>query len=84
MLLSTAGVDYTAVSQALKFAPGQSAANVHIPIRDDDIALEPNETFIVAIIPHGDVIVFSNSTITIVDNDHGEFHNSSNSITSII
>ena len=68
----TAGVDYTALSQAIKFAPGQSAASVRIPISDDNIALESNITFTVAIISHGDVAVLSNATVTIVDNDHGE------------
>ena len=67
-----AGVDYTALLQAVKFAPGQSTASVRIPIRDDDIALESNITFTVAIVSPGDVVVFSNATVTIVDNDHGE------------
>ena len=67
-----AGVDYTALSQAVKFAPGQSTASVLIPITDDDIALESNIIFTVAIISSGDVVVLSNATVTIVDNDHGE------------
>ena len=67
-----AGVDYTALSQAVKFAPGQSTASFRIPITDDDIALESNITFTVAIISSGDVVVLSNATVTIVDNDHGE------------
>lgn len=66
------GEDYTALSQSVKFAPGQSTASVRIPISDDDIALESNITFTVAIISHGDVAVLSNATVTIVDNDHGE------------
>ena len=65
-----------AVSQAIKFAPWQSTASVSIPIMDDDIALEANITFSVNIIPiTEDVIVLSNSTVTIADNDHGEFNN---------
>ena len=65
-----------AVSQAIKFAPWESTANVIIPIKDDDIALEPNITFSVTIIPiTEDVIVLSNSTVTIADNDHGKFNN---------
>ena len=67
-----AGVDYTALSQAIKFAPGQPTASVRVPIRDDDIALESNITFTVAIISSGDVVVLSNATVTIVDNDKGE------------
>ena len=76
-------MDYTAVSQAFKFAPGQSTANVSIPITDDDIALETNVAFTVAIVTYGDVITLSNSTVTIVDNDHGEFNNNNNSVMSI-
>ena len=84
MLLTPAGVDYTAVSHVIKFAPDQSAASVRIPIRDDVIALESNETFTVAIIPNGDVIVLCNATVTIVDNDQGEFNYSNNNIRSVI
>ena len=66
----TAGVDYTAVSQIVKFAAGQSKVNVNIPIKDDDIILEPNVTFIVTIVPPGDVIVLSgNPIVTIIDDD---------------
>ena len=65
-------MDYTAVSNKIRFKPGQSTANVRIPIKDDDISLELNVTFSVTIIPTGDVIVLSNGTVTIVDNDHGE------------
>ena len=75
VLWFTADVDYTAVSKAFTLAPSQSTVNVSIPIRDDDIALESNVTFTVAIVTYGDVIVLSNSTVTIVDNDHGEFSN---------
>ena len=60
------------MSQTVKFAPGQPIASVQIPISDDDIALESNITFTMAIISHGDVAVLSNATVTIVDNDHGE------------
>ena len=72
MLWFTAGIDYTAISQKFKFAPGQSTISVHIPIRDDNIALESNITFAVAIIPYGGVVILSNATVTIVDNDHGK------------
>ena len=71
MFLFIAGLDYTAVSQAVKFAPGQSTASVSIPISGDNIALEPNVTFTVAIISHGGVVL-SNGTVTIVDNDRGK------------
>ena len=71
---STAGVDYTQVSQTVKFVPGQSTATVNIPIKDDNNVAEPNITFTVTIISSNEnVIILSNSTVTIVDNDHGEF-----------
>ena len=62
------------MSQSVKFAPGQSTASVSIPIIDNDIGLQPNITFTVTIIPHGDVkvIVLSNSTVTIVDDDQSK------------
>ena len=66
------------MSQAFKFAPGQSTISVRIPIRDDDIALESNITFTVAIFSNGDAVVLSNATVTIVDNDKGEFSDSKN------
>ena len=60
------------MSQSVKFTPGQSTASVNVPIIDNDIGLQPNVTFTVTIIPHGDVNVLSNSTVTIVDNDHSK------------
>ena len=72
------------MSQAFKFAPGQSTANVSIPITDDDIALESNVTFTVAIVSYGDVITLSNSTVTIVDNDHGEFNSNNNRVMFVV
>ena len=72
LFVITAGVDYTAVSESVQFTPGQSTETISIPILDDDIGLEPNVTFTVAIIPHGDMNVLSNSTVTIVDNDHSK------------
>ena len=69
----TAGVDYTTVLQTVRFAPGQSAATVSIPIKDDKFYDEQNITFTVTIIPNGDVIVMTNDPIvTIVDDDHSE------------
>ena len=66
----TAGVDYTAVSQTVKFAAGQSKVKVKIPIKDDDTILEPNVTFTVAIVRPADVIILSgNPIVTIVDDD---------------
>ena len=77
MFVITAGKDYTAVTQSIKFSPSQSTASVNVTIIDDDIGLEPNIDFTVTIIPHGDgnVIVLSNSTITIVDDDPSKLNN---------
>ena len=74
LFLITAGEDYRAVSRSVKFSPGQSTANISVPIIDNDIDREPNITFTVTIIPYGDVkvIVLSNSTVTIVDDDHSK------------
>ena len=69
-ILLTAGIHYTAVSQTVRVAAGQSKVNVSIPIKDDDIAPESNVTFTVAIIPLGGVILLSDYPIvTIVDDD---------------
>ena len=59
------------MSKSVTFTPGQSTASVNVSIIDNDISLQPNVTFTVAIIPHEDVnvIVLSNSTVTIVEND---------------
>ena len=63
------------MSKSVKFTPGQSTASVRVPIIDNDIGQQPNVTFTVTIIPHGDVkvIVLSNSTVTIVDDDQSKF-----------
>ena len=77
LFVITAGKDYTAVTQSVKFSPGQSITSVNVTIIDDDIGLEPNIDFTVTIIAHGDVnvIVLSNSTVTIVDDDHSKLNN---------
>ena len=64
------------MSKLVRFTPGQSTASVSVPIIDNDIGLEPNVTFTVTIILHGDVkvIVLSNSTVTIVDNDQSKLN----------
>jgi subtilisin-like proprotein convertase family protein len=41
---ATAGTDYTATSGTLTFAQGVTSANFTIPIRDDALVLEDNET----------------------------------------
>ena len=69
--------------QAFKFPSFLSTISVRIPIRDDDIALEPNITFTVAIISYGYVKVLCNATVTIVDNDNGELTKSKNNISAM-
>ena len=69
----TAGVDYRAVSQIVRFAAGQSQVNINIPIKDDYVALESKINFTVTIIPLGDAIFLSDYPIvTIVDDDVGK------------
>ena len=41
---ATAGVDYTAIDQAVTFAPGETTQTISVPVIDDDSA-EGNETF---------------------------------------
>ncbi len=65
-----AGSDYTATSGTLTFAPGQVVQTITIPITND-LALEGNETFTVALrTPTGAVLGSqTTSTVTILDND---------------
>ena len=68
-----AGIDYTAVSQIVRFKSGQSVATINITIKDDNIYEEPNITIRIIIVPNKDIIVLSSdSIVTIVDNDHSE------------
>ena len=74
-ILLTAGIHYTAVSQTVKLAAGQSKVNVSIPIKDDDVAAESNVAFTIAIIPLEDVILLSSyPVVTIVDDDLSKLH----------
>jgi hypothetical protein len=69
---TTAGVDYTAPNPAttLSFAPGQATRKINVPIKGDT-ALEPNETFTLALSnASGATIVDGTATGTIL-NDEG-------------
>jgi Calx-beta domain-containing protein/uncharacterized protein DUF4214 len=69
---ATAGSDYTATSGTLTFAPGELSKNVTIPILNDTIFENGNETFNLTLSgPTGasELTTPNTSTITIVDND---------------
>ena len=67
---ASANSDYTAVSDTLTFADGQSTALITVPIIDDN-DVEANETFtlVLANATGGASLGQSTATITIVDND---------------
>jgi len=65
-----AGSDYTAVSGTLTFAPGELSKNIIIPITEDRLFENGNETFTLTLSnPTGATITTSTSTITINDSD---------------
>jgi hypothetical protein len=64
-----AGVDYTATSGDVTFAPGETLKTISIPVTGDAIG-EPNETFALTLsAAAGAPIVFGNARGTIVDDD---------------
>ncbi len=68
---ATAGSDYTAVSQTVAFAPGQTSKTVSIPITDDRLH-EANETVLLSLSsPSAGAKLGTPNTamLTIVDND---------------
>ena len=66
---ATAGVDYTAETGTITFAPGVVSQTVHIGIIGDT-AVEPNETFTVTLsAPSGATIARASATGTIVTDD---------------
>lgn len=69
---ATAGVDYTATSGTLSFAPGQATATVSVPLLDDDVH-EGDETFTLGLSnPVGTpapTVSTTTATATIVDDD---------------
>jgi len=63
------GLDYTATTGTLVFAPGQTTAKITIPILDDTFA-EPDETFQVLLTDPINAVVapgFAQATVTITD-----------------
>ncbi|HKG58451.1 MAG TPA: Calx-beta domain-containing protein, partial [Pyrinomonadaceae bacterium] len=68
---ATAGSDYTATSGTLTFAPGELSKDVSIPILNDNVFENGNETFNLTLSgPTGAAILTTpDSTITVVDND---------------
>ncbi|ODG99831.1 hypothetical protein A4S05_36215 [Nostoc sp. KVJ20] len=68
-----AGSDYQTVSGTLSFAAGETTKNIVIPIVNDNVG-EPNETFNLRFSnPVGLQLATQQTTITIVDNDPGNF-----------
>ncbi|MEI6699483.1 MAG: Calx-beta domain-containing protein [Mycobacteriaceae bacterium] len=66
---ATAGVDYTAASGTITFAPGVTTQTVHVDIIGDTV-VEPTETFTVTLsAPTGATIARATATGTIVNDD---------------
>jgi Calx-beta domain/Domain of unknown function (DUF4214) len=73
---ATAGSDYTATNGTLTFAPGELSKNVTIPILNDNVFENGNETFTLTLSgpSAASVLTIPNtSTITITDNDSKPF-----------
>ncbi len=68
---ATAGLDYTSTSGTLSFTSSQDSKSFTVPILDDGIVNEGNETFTVTISSPTDCTIGSPSsaTVTISDND---------------
>ncbi len=68
-----AGSDYVAVSGTLNFAVGETSKNISIAIKDDSVT-EANEAFTLKFSNAvGVLLPITQTTVTIVDNDLGEF-----------
>ncbi|MEI7546056.1 MAG: Calx-beta domain-containing protein, partial [Mycobacteriaceae bacterium] len=66
---ATAGVDYTASSGTITFAPGETTQTVHVGIIGDTV-VEPSETFTVTLsAPTGATIARASATGTIINDD---------------
>ena len=71
---ASAGVDYTGVTNTLLFAPGQIATNILIPIIDDVIAEQHNETVVLSLfnatnLTGSAIYGISNAVLVIVEDD---------------
>lgn len=66
---ATSGVDFTATSGKLTFAPGETSKTITVPITNDTVG-EADETFSVTLSnPVGATIAKNRSSVRIVDND---------------
>jgi chitinase len=68
---ATAGADYTAVSESLTFAPGQTTATFMVTVRDDD-KVEGDETVELVLVTVENASISEGrgrATLTIADND---------------
>ena len=71
-LTATAGSDYTAANGTLNFAPGELSKNISIPIVNDNVFENGNETFTLALSNPTSAAILTApnaTTITISDND---------------
>ena len=67
---AAAGRDYTAISGTLTFAPGEQNKELSLPITDDAVLLEADETVQVSLVnPTGATLGATTASVTIVDND---------------
>ena len=67
---AAAGRDYTAISGTLTFAPGEQNKELSLPITDDSVLLEADETVQVSLVtPTGATLGATTASVTIVDND---------------
>ena len=76
LFLSTAGADYSALTQTVTFPPGQISTTVTVSTLDDDIAevTETFEAFLSSPMPSSSVTISGQDTasVMILDND-GKF-----------
>jgi hypothetical protein len=72
---ATAGSDYTAMSGTLTFAPGELSKNISVPITNDTLFENANETFTVTLSNPTSpaILTTSSTTVTINDNDSKPF-----------
>lgn len=68
---ATAGADYTATSGTLDFNDGELSKTIEVPILDDNVENEPNESFTLTLLnpAGGATLGTSVASVVIVDND---------------
>jgi hypothetical protein len=69
---ATAGLDYTATSGTLTFAPGELSKNITIPILNNDVFENGDETFTITLsnAMGAAILTTPSTTVTIEDNDY--------------